>query len=264
MLILILKTLLHIIIISTLTIVSQIGGIIYLITIILTKKRLKRVITFTCFYLFTTFLIVPYLAPIWSREKIKETNYLKAHSFFYKLANRNYVKPKLNKTLNDIAAGFENRNTGIKMIYLDANFPFIDKFPLLPHLSHNDGKKIDVSLIYENTNKQLINKKPSISGYGAYEEPSSKEYNQNRICKNRGYWQYDFPKYFKLGTTNKNINFSKRGTRELIKLILKEKSIGKLFIEHHLKKRMKLVDKKIRFQGCKAVRHDDHIHFQLK
>ena len=27
---------------------------------------------------------------------------------------------------------------------------------------------------------------------------------------------------------------------------------------------MKLSDKKIRFHGCRAVRHDDHIHIQLK
>ncbi|WP_232771649.1 hypothetical protein [Tenacibaculum sp. Bg11-29] len=262
--ILVLKILLHVLIFSFLTIVTQTGGIIYLITVLSTKNRVKRIIIFTVLYLFTTFLIIPYLAPFFGREKIKETNFLKAHSFFYKLANRNYVKPKLNKVISKIAADFENKNNGIRMVYLDANFPFIDKFPLLPHLSHNDGNKIDISLIYINKNKKLTNKKPSISGYGAYEEPTHKEYNQNKICKKRGNWQYDFPKYLTLGKINKGIKFSKKGTRDLIKLILKEKSIGKLFIEPHLKKRMNLTNNKIRFQGCNAVRHDDHIHFQLK
>ena len=135
-------------------------------------------------YLLTTFLIVPNFAPIFGREKIKENDFLKAHSFFYKLANRNYVKPELNKTIGQIASEFENQNSGIKMIYLDANFPFVDKFPLLPHLSHNDGKKIDVSLIYENPNRELTNKKPSVSGYGVYENPTANEYDQNAICKN--------------------------------------------------------------------------------
>ncbi len=241
----------------------------YLISILLVKKqvekkRLKRIGIFAVLYLFATFLIVPNIAPVFGREKIKETGFLQAHSFFYKLANRNYVRPELNNAIKKMAIEFEKRNSGIKMIYLDANFPFIDKFPLLPHLSHNDGKKIDVSLIYENQNGQLTNKKPSISGYGAYEGPTEKEYDQISICKGKGNWQYDFPKYMTLGKINKDIVFSKKGTRELANLIVKQNEIGKLFIEPHLKNRLNLTSGKVRFHGCQAVRHDDHIHFQLK
>ena len=248
---------------------TQIGGIIYLISILLIKKsakrkRLKRIGIFAGLYLLTTLLIVPNVAPIFGREKIKETEFLKAHSFFYILANRNYVQPELNTTLNQIATEFENQNSGIKMVYLDANFPFIDKFPLLPHLSHNDGKKIDVSLIYKNRSGQITNKKPSISGYGVYEKPKAHEYDQNQVCKSRGNWQYDFPKYLTLGTINNDIEFSESGTQELAKLILKQKNIDKLFIEPHLKKRLNLTNEKVRFHGCQAVRHDDHIHFQLR
>ena len=164
------KIILHIIIICLLTIVTQIGGIIYLLVLLLVKKktkkrRLKRIGIFVALYLITTYLIVPQIAPVFGREKIKESEFVQAHSFFYKLANRNYVKPELNNAIGKIAKDFEKRNSGIKMIYLDANFPFIDKFPLLPHLSHNDGKKIDVSLIYENPNGTHTNKKPSVSGY---------------------------------------------------------------------------------------------------
>lgn len=211
-----------------------------------------------------TFLIVPNVAPIFGREKIEETEFLKAHSIFYILANRNYVRPKLNETLKQIATDFEKQNSGIKMFYLDANFPFLDKFPLLPHLSHNDGKKVDVSLIYKEANGQLSNKKPSISGYGVYEKPTAKEFDQNEVCKQRGNWQYDFPKYLTLGTVNKDIEFSEKGTRELANLILEQNSIGKLFIEPHLKTRLNLTNGKVRFHGCQAVRHDDHIRFQLK
>ncbi len=112
------------------TVVTQIGGIIYLIAILLVKKstqkkRLKRIGIFTVLYLLATFLIVPNVAPIFGREKIKETEFLKAHSFFYKLANRNYVRPELNKSIGQIATEFERLNTGIKMVYLDANFPVL-------------------------------------------------------------------------------------------------------------------------------------------
>jgi hypothetical protein len=252
-----------------LTVLTQIGGVIYLISILLIKKsakrkRLKRIGIFAGFYVIATFLIVPNVAPIFGREKIIETEFLQAHSFFYKLANRNYVRPELNKTIAKIASAFEKQNSGIKMVYLDANFPFIDKFPLLPHLSHNDGKKIDVSLMYQNSDQQLTNKKPSNSGYGVYEKPTANEYDQNAVCKSRGDWQYDFSKYLTLGTINQEIEFSEKGTRDLVKLIIKQNNIGKLFIEPHLKKRLNLTNGKVRFHGCQAVRHDDHIHFQLR
>lgn len=263
------KIIFHIVIIVLLTVITQVGGVLYLISLLLIKKRaekkrLKRIGIFGVLYLIATYFIIPNLAPIFGREKIKETEFVQAHSFFYKLANRNYVKPELNKAIGEIGNEFGKQNSGIILVYLDANFPFIDKFPLLPHLSHNDGKKIDVSLIYENQTRQLTNKKPSISGYGVYEGPTKKEYDQVSICKNKGNWQYDFPKYLTLGTINKDIKFSNKGTLTLAKLIIRQNSIGKLFIEPHLKNRLNLTNDKVRFHGCQAVRHDDHIHFQLK
>ncbi len=50
-------------------------------------------------------------------------------------------------------------------------------------------------------------------------------------------------------------------TRELVRLFAEDKSVRKILIEPHLKSRLKLGQyDKIRFQGCKAARHDDHIH----
>ena len=49
----------------------------------------------------------------------------------------------------------------------------------------------------------------------------------------------------------------------MIEFLLREKSTQKIFIEQHLKTRMKLNNSKIRFHGCRAVRHDDHVHLQI-
>lgn len=257
-------------IIIFLTILTQIGGIIYLLIALIFRnkeirhKNLKKIPLFTVTYLVATFLIVPFIAPLFGREKIKETDKLQAHTFITKLFNRNYVTPELNNVLQKISIDFNQKHNGIKIKYLDANFPFINKFPLLPHLSHNDGKKIDLALIYETKNGKISNKKTSISGYGNFVSPKKNEINQYKICKEKGYWQYDYPKYLTFGSINKDLIFSKTGTRDLILSILKQKEIGKIFIEPNLKQRMKLSDKKIRFHGCRAVRHDDHIHIQLK
>lgn len=263
------KILLHIIIIVFLTLLTQVGGIVYLIVILVLRKqdkkrKVKRFGLFVILYLLVTFLLVPLTAPVLGRERIKETPLLSAHSFFYKLMNRNYVRPELNEALQQISTGLNQKHQGIKVIYLDANFPFFNKFPLLPHLSHNDGKKIDVTLIYQYQNGKLTNKKPSVSGYGVYEGPKPNEYDQVSICKSKGNWQYDFPKYLTLGKINEEITFSEKGTRNLVLETIKQKNIGKILIEPHLKSRLNLNYNKVRYHGCHAVRHDDHIHIQLK
>lgn len=263
------KVILHFLITVFLTVITQIGGVIYFMSIVIIREkspnyRLKRLAIFSLVYLIATIMLIPIIAPLFGREKINKHNLVEARTFMTDLMNRNYVRSELNESLQSIAKGINNKYPEMKLVYLDANFPFINKFPLLPHLSHNDGKKIDISLMYTDENGKLTNKKPSVSGYGVYEDPNNSEYNQIKKCLEKGNWQYDFPKYLTFGTINSNLKFSEKATRELIQEILKQPSTGKLFIEPHLKTRMKLTNPKIRYHGCQAVRHDDHIHFQLK
>jgi len=263
----ILKTILRIIIFGFLTVITQIGGIAYLVSLYLNKKwkanlKMKPVITFLGVYLICTLIIVPLLAPIFGREKVKHTENIKPTNYMTVLLNRNYVRPNLNTLLQSTEK--ELKNTGIEIHYLDANFPFIDKFPLLPHLSHNDGKKIDISLIYQTSDGEFSTKQKSVSGYGVFEDPRHNEYNQIKKCLNQGYFQYDYPKYVTFGQINKDLTFSNIGTKKIVLSFLKSNLLGKLFIEPHLKQRLNLKNNKIRYHGCRAVRHDDHIHVQLK
>lgn len=262
-----LKIILKIVLFVFLTVLTQIGGIVYLLSLIISRKwnkklKFKTLIIFIGLYLLSTFLIVPLVAPNFGREKVKHSEKIKPTNYMTVLLNRNYVRPKLNELLSQTEK--ELSGTNIEIHYLDANFPIINKFPLLPHLSHNDGKKIDISLIYETDSGKITDKQKSISGYGVFENPKSNEYNQIEKCLQSGYFQYDYPKHVTFGKINKELNFSEKGTERLIKSILKNRNLGKLFIEPHLKSRMNLKDKRIRYHGCRAVRHDDHIHIQLK
>ena len=262
-----LKIIIRFIVFCLLTALTQIGGIVYLLSLIISKKwnknlKFKTLIIFISFYLFSTLLIVPLISPIFGREKVKHSEKIKPTNYMTVLLNRNYVKPKLNELLSKTEKKLNGTN--IEIHYLDANFPFINKFPLLPHLSHNDGKKIDLSLVYETENGIITNKQKSISGYGLFESPKITEHNQIEKCLKNGYFQYDFPKYLTLGKINRQLVFSEKGTKKLIENILKSKDLGKLFIEPHLKSRMNLKNNRIRYHGCRAVRHDDHIHIQLK
>lgn len=263
-----LRFILHLLVIAFLTVLTQVGGIVYLLSVLLIKRkryqhRAKRIALFVVLYLIATLLVIPQLAPIFGREKIKESDLVSAHNVFTKLTNRNYVRPKMNLAMSNIAGNLAQKHDGTKLVYLDANFPFIDRFPLLPHLSHDDGKKIDVSLIYED-HKGITNMKPTVSGYGYFTEPQSGEHDQIKACLDKGYKQYDYSKYTTLGTIRKNLKFSETATRDLILEIAERPEVDKIFIEPHLKTRLGLESDKIRFHGCRAVRHDDHIHFQLK
>ncbi|BDS10438.1 hypothetical protein [Aureispira anguillae] len=256
----------EILLIGLLTLLTQIGGIVYLFNIWVCKKvkwdnKWKPLLTFLILYCIGTFVLTPFLAPLFGREPVQHSERIQPANYMTILLNRNYVRPAINELLKSIDQKLSH--TSIPINYLDANFPFINHFPLLPHLSHHDGKKLDLSLIYEDKKGMISKWQKSNSGYGVFVMPQKSESNQIRKCLKEGYLQYDYPKYLTFGTKNKALKFSKKGTKKLIQAILSEKQLEKIFIEPHLRERLNLKNKKIRYHGCRAVRHDDHIHLQI-
>lgn len=254
---------------TILTLISQIGGIVYIVASMISRclksrRRMTRYIVFVALYCLSTFLIVPPLAKLCGREKITCNDRIKPANFIINLLNRNYVTPELNAYLNEVSRNDKLKRFDVEVRYLDACFPFIDGFPLLPHLSHNDGRKIDLSFIYEDKSGQVINKSKSVSGYGVFEPANESEIDQTEICLGRGFSQYDYPKYFTLGRIHSHLQFSNNGTAVLIQSLLETDELEKMFIEPHIKQRLGFNDSRIRFQGCYSVRHDDHIHLQVK
>jgi len=252
-----------------LTIITQIGGLIWVINYGYfrfnkrAKSRWVKLLSFTSIYLISTILIVPPVAKLNDRVAlpISKSSILIPHSYITPLLNRHYVKPRLKSQLYEIADATNSENTKLKLSYLDANFPFFDGFPLLPHMSHDDGRKVDLSFYYTKNNEEG-NLKPSNTGYGKFVEPIESAHNQTRACKSEGYWQYDYSKFLTLGSRS-DLDFDQRNTKKLINRIVADALTQKILIEPHLKTRMNLSNKKIRFQGCHSVRHDDHIHLQI-
>lgn len=256
----------------SLTALTQTGGIIYLLYLIVIRKqkewkgivgRFKRVSTFLLLYMIFNLTLTPFLAkfvfnrvpmPIYHETKIKPAN------AFIWLANRHYVNPALQTLLFESAQALPSNQA---IVYLDANFPWIDGFPLIGHLSHDDGQKIDLTFVYTNSNGQYLNTGKSFSGYGIVEPPKDDEVNQPASCEDQGFWQYSlttkwafdrYPEYA----------FDRQANRRLLQALALNNRTGKIFIKPHLKSRLELQwFKKIRFHGCHAARHDDHIHLQL-
>lgn len=260
-----------------LTLFTQIGGVVYLLSFLthafIKKKFVNRYAIFAIetaaflfFYVACTFLIVPPLAKLLGRVPLPmtKTNNLQPLNILTCIFNRNYVRPQLKDVAFDVAKQMNERYPGTVINYLDASFPFINKFPLCPHLSHNDGKKLDFAFCYlDSKTSKATNLAPSPIGYGISETPQPDEINTAAFCSEQGYWQYSFLMKIVPQKNKANFIFDGNRTKNLVEILASEKSIGKIFIEPHLKTRLKLTTPKIRFHGCRAVRHDDHIHVQL-
>lgn len=82
-------------------------------------------------------------------------------------------------------------------------------------------------------------------------------------CDEQGFFQYSFlrklvPQHSAAYQLDETI------TKKLIQRLSSDSAIRKIFLEPHLKQRWGFTnDPKVRFHGCHAVRHDDHIHIQL-
>ena len=253
----------------TLALLTQIGAITYLVGLLIfnrfnLKPWYSRLLAHSAIYLSVTLLVIPQIAPVFGREPVITNPQIQlTNPWLSRLLNRQYVVPELNQLLSSSASRLAQFKSPIVIQVLDTNFPFISGYPLFPHLSHNDGRKLDLSYVYtdsQGTPRQLV---PSVSGYGIFEAPKADEVNTTQFCKNHGYFQYDFTRFLTLGSREPKPQFSAKLTKQLIQSILADTHLQKLFIEPHLVKRLGLSDPRIRFQGCRAVRHDDHIHIQI-
>ncbi|MFT5724647.1 MAG: hypothetical protein ACI9JN_001766, partial [Bacteroidia bacterium] len=146
-----------------LTVVTQVGGCVYLFNLFVSYKWfgnrkwfwLRRQILFGLIYVFVSLMLVPTLAKLNNRRPLPFFNVstLQPQNWFTVICNRHYVHEDLYNVITAVSADFDTESienqTTLSLNYLDANFPLFDGFPLIPHLSHNDGKKLDISFRYK-------------------------------------------------------------------------------------------------------------------
>ncbi|KAF5887713.1 MULTISPECIES: hypothetical protein [Rhizobium] len=265
---------LHALIVLILTLLTQIGGIAYLVALAASRawglrRFLAKLAIFLLCYAGATFA-AGLAAPIFGRVRLScvagATDRLVVRSPIYCLLNRNYVTPELRDLAKALAAHMDKEFPGTVTVALDANFPFMNGFPLLPHLSHADGKKLDFAYYYKNEDGAFLNGATrSPIGYFAFEQPAPGD---ERPCEGRNdwlttRWDFDalqplFPAYW----------IEEQRTSAAIGWLTSEGvtrfGLQKIFIEPHLKNALGIADSHIRFQGCRAARHDDHIHIQVE
>lgn len=269
------KILGHVLLVVLLTLLTQVGGLIWLIALIINRlffqKRKIRFAAWPIFavlYLLATFFVVPPLARKFGRVQLplNSNPHLRSENICFFLFNRNYVRPELKTAVEAVAEKLQAKYPGAVVWYLDACFPFIEGYPLEPHFSHRDGKKIDLAFFWNEVKTgQPTHGTPSPIGYGVCAEAQPGEYDYNKFCMDKGYWYISLDKQLAAPFFNPDrYVFDLDKNRELVRLFAENQSVGKILIEPHLKTRLGLEGfDKLRRQGCKAARHDDHIHIQL-
>ena len=260
-----------------LTVITQVGGIIVLLCIPIfrwirhrmpnRKRRFALQLgSFLLFYTALSAFLIPPIAARFGRVPLPtEASSVTSLRYFTIWCNRHYVTPQLKAVLLEAGETMAQEFPNTAIYYLDANFPFYNGFPLLPHLSHNDGKKVDLAFYYQDPDHQdpLYKASPSWMGYGAFEKPQRGEHNQPERCESQGHWHYSLLEWFAFFPDQEHHAFDAKRTKRLTQLLGKDHNVQKIFLEPHLKRRLGLTSPKVRYQGCRAVRHDDHLHVQV-
>jgi hypothetical protein len=254
----ILRMLLHFLFVLALTALTQIGGLLWLVAYGLAGRwstgkgkkksaakgasglRLGRsLLLFLPLYALVSVAMLPMAADLWGKTQLPvwSSPQLKPVSLLYPFLNRHYVTLPTKRMLLEVAEQLHEQHPGAEVQYLDAGFPLFSSFPLLPHLSHSDGRKVDLAFFYRRADGSLTNEKPSRSGYGVFEGPTEKESAIAEECQKKGYWQYSYPQYLTMGRSSP-LQFDAPRTQKLIQLLLRQAGTEKIFLEPHLKQRL--------------------------
>lgn len=265
----------QLLIFGLLTLLTQTGGVVWLLNlplfhVIKSRKTSKwqgffiKTASFSVLYLFVNIFLVPPLAK-WESGRVPLPVFghpnLKPHQVFYFcVLNHHYVRPEVKATCEQIADNMASKFPGTKVYYLDANFPFFNGYPLHPHFTHRNGTTVDLALHWQdNKSGELLDGAPFPLAYGVSELPKPGEVDMETECANK-YRSIEYRLTKKLVDIEK-YSLDEVRTKALVKLFAEDKAVRKILLEPHLKTRLGLGSfDKIRFQGCKAARHDDHIH----
>lgn len=266
--------------ILSITLLTQVGGIAVLLAAgmhqVLThglNRKWSRRIVFTGLVLVTysmmTLFVIPPLAKMAGRPALPcvaspGVGYA-ARSLLTCALNRNYAVPQIHLMLQRLARDMDAQLPPTIIGYLDAGFPFFDWFPMLPHLSHSDAKRIDLSFFYvDGAGIYQPLKTPSPVGYWAFIDPVQDEPQPCQGRRDIASLRWNMA-WFQPLLSQMQPDFVR--TRFMLRWLTDEGpryGVRRILLEPHLKQRFMPVSNIVRFQGCRAARHDDHVHIDIE
>jgi hypothetical protein len=242
----------HGLVILVLTVLTQLGGLAWLIAVPFRRRWLVFPLAYGLIW-----GIAYVAAPLAGRVPLPCTGeVLRMQSPLYCVLMRQYVTPEVADLARDAADVVADAYPGTVTLALDGNFPFLDGIPLLPHLSHDDGEKLDFAFYYNDPDgTYLPGRTRSPMGYWAFEFTGVEQCPPVWLTLrwDMGWLQPLFP----------DRRLEPGRTAALVNALLADPRTGKVFFEPPLAASLDLSHPQLRFQGCRAARHDDHVHVQL-
>ena len=202
--------------------------------------------------------VAPAVGALGGREPLPcFTGPLRPQSVFFCAANRHYVRPELARAALRAAERVARDHPGTVVRYLDGGFPLGVGMPMVPHLTHGDGRRLDLALLWQHADGSPARSSGSPLGYFGYVQPPE----GGAACAPALLdLRWDLAPLQPLLARN---DLDEARTRALLSELLAEPAVGKVLLEPHVRRRLGLGDARLRFQGCGAARHDDHVHIQL-
>ncbi len=250
----------HLAILTGLTVLTQLGGLAWAAAVLLARHKGMRMqgmlLVFGLFY-GLAWGAAQMSAPALGRVPLPCTGEtLRMQSPLYCVLMRNFVTPELRDVARGAALAVAAEHPGTVTLALDGSLPFFDGLPLFPHLSHDDGEKLDFAFYYADSNGYAPGRTASPLGYFAFERIGEE------ICS-PAFPTLRWDMHWFQPFVRKDLRLEPSRTATLIRVLRDDPRVGKIFVEPPLAQALGLAGDKLRFQGCRAARHDDHIHIQL-
>ena len=181
---------------------------------------------------------------------------LKPTKSYYCRADRHFVRPAVREVLIKAARAMSAAHPDDRLWFMDASgADGVKPFP--PHFSHGDGRQIDLGLYYVDPQGQPMRGFPDTSKHGGLwpaEPPASGEEVACPGGRKGIAFKPDPP-------ADRPWRLDEVRTRALVEILIADPTVRRVLIEPHLERRLGLWGHpKVRFAGCQAARHDDHIH----
>ena len=211
-------------------------------------------------YFFVSLLVVPLIANQTGRQRLPlyATTELPLgpQTILFPLLNRTYVRHHAHRTFVNAVQNAVKQEPDMVVRYLDAGFPF-PFIPLLPHLSHSDGQRIDVAFQFEQEG-DYVDRARSPIGYWGYAQESK----ERCVDHNNKYpilLRWDF-KWLQPLLPDLDLDITKNKT--LFTALAKDKQVCTILLEPTLHKALEAP--KLLGNSCDVARHDDHFHVTIK
>ena len=159
----------------------------------------------------------------------------------------------------DTARALAEQHPDAVIHFMDGSGPDGVK-PFPPHRSHGDGRQLDVALFFETLEGEPLAAPPDTSGHGGWGPSEPPRHGERIACPQGRSGAADKPD----PPTDRDWRLDEVRTRALVQLLVNDPRVRRILIEPHLEERLGFWGHpKVRFAGCQAARHDDHLHIDF-